>query len=199
MYGEFPLFKGAVELFHRLLPDLIEDGDAVVDATCGNGKDSVVLARVLCQKKSTSLHCIDIQEQAVEHTKTLLLREVPDFFEHVRFYVGSHETLPSVGSPGPKLILYNLGWLPGSDKTVTTRVSSTLISVTRALELLRPGGVVNITCYPGHKEGEEEERALTLLSDSLDPKRWNCTFARTTNRHRAPSLLCIQKSLRIGD
>ena len=57
----------------------------------------------------------------------------------------------------PKLIVYNLGYLPGSDKLLTTKTSSTLLSVEKALSLIAPNGAISITCYPGHEEGKKEE------------------------------------------
>ncbi len=195
MLKAFPLFSTPIDLAHHFWDLLLEDGDGVIDATCGNGKDSLKLANYLQKKKGTALICIDIQEKALENTKALIQEKAPDFFPFIQFHLGSHEHLFLPNAKKLKLVVYNLGYLPGGDKSFTTQVKSTLDSLQKALELLSPGGVISLTCYPGHPEGAKEEKELISFSSSLNPKQWTSTLFSWNNRNASPSLLLIQKSV----
>ncbi len=191
MRSKFPLFNTPIDLAHHFWKSLLlNPGDVVIDATCGNGKDSLALAALL-QPLNGKLLCIDIQEKAIENTKALLQKEVPDFFCNVSFYHQSHETLPEVALL--KLIVFNLGYLPAGDKSLTTKVDSTLQSIKNALEVLSLGGVLSITCYPGHLEGKKEEEALLEYLSKLDPFHYCFTSFFWDNRNASPSLFLVQK------
>lgn len=193
MRAKFPLFNTPIDLAHQFWARILRQNDLVIDATCGNGKDSLVLAKLL-----TPLHgllvCIDLQQEAIKAARMLLEQEIPDFLPSVQFYQQSHEKLPPLPlSACLRLIVFNLGYLPGGDKSVTTQVGSTLQSISQALSLLAPGGMVSITCYPGHEEGKKEEETLRQTFSSLDPALWSFSTFFWTNRHASPSLFLIQK------
>lgn len=194
MRAQFPLFNTPIDYSHAIWEKILEEKDIAIDATCGNGKDSLKLA-LLLEKKEGLLFCLDIQEKALDATKELLQKAVPSFYPSIQFILGSHEILPKVSKL--KLVVYNLGYLPGADKSITTKTQSTLKSIYQALELLSPGGLICITCYPGHSEGKKEEEELTQFLSSLDPKYWSFTMTRWENRKAAPSLILLQKNKEI--
>lgn len=193
MRSTFPLFNTPIDLAHNLWKNLLQDGDGVIDATCGNGKDSLVLSKLLQEKKETHLVCMDIQQEALNNTKLLLEKTFPTFLPFTEFHLGSHEKLHTPKTGKIKLIVYNLGYLPGGNKSLTTRVSSTLASIKDGLGILSSGGLISITCYPGHEEGAREESALIDFLSSLDPKDWSASYFQFQNRKTSPSLLLIQK------
>jgi len=188
----FPLFQTPLQLAHHIWNILLKENDSVIDTTCGNGKDSLILASLLSQKGGAKLFCIDIQEQALLNTKALLEEKVPQFLHKVEFLHTSHELLPL---SSPKLIVYNLGYLPKGDKSLTTQVKSTLLSVQNALEILLPGGALSIMCYPGHPEGLKEEIELKKLFNTLPPTSFSVTHCEWSNRTSSPSLIIVQKSI----
>jgi SAM-dependent methyltransferase len=188
----FPLFQTPIQLAHHIWDLLLKKEDTVIDATCGNGKDSLILASILSKKGGRKLICIDIQEQALLNTKTLLEQKTPLFFSKVDFILGSHITLPDTS---PKLIVYNLGYLPKGDKTLTTQADSTLVSVQNALKILTPGGALSITCYPGHLEGLKEQTLLNNFLTNLSPTSFSVTCCKWSNRNASPSLIIVQKSI----
>ena len=191
MRSQFPLFNTPIDLAHHFWKGLlITSGDVAIDATCGNGKDSLALAQLL-QPLDGKLLCIDIQEKAIENTRALLQKELPDFARNVHFYQQSHEKLPATNAV--KLIVFNLGYLPSGDKSLTTKVDSTLQSIQNALEILSLGGVISITCYPGHLEGKKEEEALLKYLSNLDPIHFCFTRFFWSNRNASPSLFLVQK------
>jgi hypothetical protein len=190
MRSKFPLFNTPIDLAHHFWRDLLTSEDVVIDATCGNGKDSLALAKLL-EPLGGKLLCVDIQEKAIENTKALLQKELPDFLTSITFYQQSHEALPEASSV--KLIVFNLGYLPSGDKSLTTQVNSTLLSVKNALKALSLGGALCVTCYPGHLEGKKEEEALLDCLSKLDPLTFCFTSFFWGNRNASPSLFLVQK------
>ena len=81
--------------------------------------------------------------------------------DKIKLIHSSHTTFPEeIKSGTVRLIVYNLGYLPGSDKALTTKVETTLESINHAQRLIMEGGVISVTCYPGHPEGKKEEEEL---------------------------------------
>ena len=91
--------------------------------------------------------------------------------------------------------MFNLGWLPGGDHQITTRLQTTLAAVEQGLELLLPGGVLLICVYPGHAEGAREREALLSFLSSLPPQRFNVLRQAFLNAGPgAPECLVVQKA-----
>lgn len=157
----------------------LQPSDLAIDATCGNGHDTLFLAD-LC-----SVVALDIQEAALQNTRALLEQHNKQAVLHL----ASHAKIDQIPLPSPpKLIVYNLGYLPRGDKTITTTLESTLESVNKGLSLLAPGGALSITCYPGHDEGMREEKGLEKWIDGL---RASTCHHKWVERPRAPSLIWI--------
>ena len=190
--SNFSLFRSHLDLAHSYWEHLLQEGDFAIDATCGNGHDTLKLIEILKEKKGGVIG-IDIQSQAIAQTQKLL--DSHSSKENVYLFEQSHEEFPSLAREHPiRLVVYNLGYLPGGDKQKTTLTMTTLTSVRKALDLIVPGGAVSITCYPGHPEGALEESALSELVAALSPALWNVCLHAFTNRKASPRLLFIQKS-----
>eukprot|EP00981_Chlorochromonas_danica_P001842 scaffold386_cov174-Ochromonas_danica.AAC.16 len=178
-----------------LWKEVVQIGDIVIDATCGNGHDSLFLANLALQNPSKGeLHCMDIQESAILSTKKLLEEELSktssDLLQQVYFHCQSHEHFPPSLLPQTvSLIVYNLGYLPGSDKSIKTVTQSTLQSIERACDLVREGGMVSVTAYPGHAGGEEEYREVERYLSTLPSSSWRVYEHRPLNRERSPVLI----------
>ena len=183
----------AVKYAHQLWEKLVKPGDCVVDATCGNGKDTLVLARLIGE--TGTLIGLDIQEAALIQTRALLEGELSQKqLGRTHLFLQSHETFPAIAEK-PKLIVYNLGYLPGGDKKITTQVETTLKSLKKSLPLIEQGGAISLACYPGHDEGLREEQALLEWMAHLSPSAWSVSLPRCINRHRSPFLFWIKKFL----
>lgn len=196
--AQFPLFQTPLDLAHAYWKTLLKPGDIAIDATCGNGHDTLFLANiVLAAHPKGQVIAIDSQEEALERTRKRINDHIhADLQQHVHYYRQSHATFPkNVSTQSVGLIVYNLGYLPGSDKSITTMHKTTLASVENALPLIAPGCVLSITCYPGHAEGKIEEEALLAFTQGLDPFAWSCCHHKWTNRRDAPSLLILQKAM----
>lgn len=193
MRSQFSLFNSHIDLAHTYWQSIITVGDVVIDATCGNGKDSLFLAQLPVSK----IYAIDIQEKAIEATQQLLISNLPvEKSKNVEYILDSHESFPIEIKPSSiKLIVYNLGYLPGSNKETKTLASSTIKSLINALPLIKPGGLISITCYPGHPEGKIEENDIISFTSTLAPTQWSCCHHSWLNRNNAPSLLLLQKAI----
>lgn len=196
MRSSFKLFQSHLDLAHHHWRNLLQEGDLALDATCGNGHDTLVLARSILTETSGRLWALDIQEEALKEAQHRLKTHLsPALYERISWHLGCHSTFPpSIPVGTLQLIVYNLGYLPKGNKGRTTLATSTLMSLTAAFPLLKPGGMVSITCYPGHPEGLlEQEKILTFLS-SLPPDEWSVCHHQWINRSQAPSLLLVQKA-----
>lgn len=171
-------------------------GNCVIDATCGNGRDLLTLAKmVLDGNVEGSLIAIDSQQQALDKAKELLETQISsEWLSCISFYHQCHSSFPNhIGKESVSLVVYNLGYLPGGNKNLTTVSETTIQSLKAALPLIMPGGAISVTCYPGHEAGKLEEEQVLEFAAALDPQQWSCCHHRWTNRRNAPSLLLIQR------
>lgn len=145
-------------LAHTILSQTLAPGDLAVDATCGNGHDTLHLAQ--CVGPGGNVVAIDVQAAAIEETRHRLatagihgdrVRLIHDC--HTR--IGDH-----VAAGTAAAVIFNLGYLPGGDHTLTTTAESTPAALEAAARALRPGGLLMVTCYPGHAEGAIEAAAV---------------------------------------
>ncbi len=171
---------------HTLWQNLLQENDTVIDATAGNGHDTLVLSRLI---KTGTLYAIDIQSDALKKTKERIEQENPGY-EQVIYIHGSHATFPEIQPHSVRLIVYNLGYLPGGDKSLTTQTSSTLTSLQNALTLLMPGGALSLMLYPGHEEGEREASAVLTFANNLTG--YEVTHHPHPSNPKSPSLLWIK-------
>ncbi|MCB1112242.1 MAG: class I SAM-dependent methyltransferase [Chlamydiales bacterium] len=194
MRSDFLLFQSHIDLAHTYWEKALCENDIAIDATCGNGYDTLFLAKLL---KEGTLYGLDIQLTAIEATRSHLQEQLgSEVFHRVKLIHGCHSVFSKeIDNESVQLIVYNLGYLPGGDKSKTTKQDSTLISLNQAMTLLKPGGLISITCYPGHPEGKREEEGILNFASSLNPRCWSCCHHRWCNRKASPSLLLIQRSV----
>ena len=135
-------------------------GSIAIDATCGNGFDTLFLAEQV--GRTGVVYGIDIQERSIETVrKKLQERGGP---AQCRLLVGSHERLSTMVEPDHaglvSVVMFNLGYLPLGDKSIVTKPETTLTGLKQAVELIRTGGFISVLAYPGHAGGLEEARCV---------------------------------------
>lgn len=128
-----------------------------MDATCGNGYDTLAMVNMVSDKShSGRVYAMDIQETALKNTMSLLdgLRD-PDEKEMVKLFGTCHSKMEEVVPRGVtvRLVAFNLGYLPGGDKTVITKSETTLLGMEGATRILASGGVISMMVYVGHPGG----------------------------------------------
>lgn len=177
------------ELLHLLLRPEISDGDFAIDATAGNGHDTCFLADAV--GPSGRVLAIDIQQEAIESTRVRLERE--GLLGRVELHLGSHSGIAEIsGERVPSVIVFNLGYLPGGDHAVITRTGETLAAMEAAAEILRPGGILAVVCYPGHEGGDGEAVAVSKFLSSLAGYR-TARYGMVGTEKSAPFLLMTRK------
>lgn len=184
------LFTNAVEISKKISRAKIQPGDIVVDATMGNGNDTAFLCDLVGEKGK--VYAFDIQQMAIENTKERLERLKLE--ERVELIHDGHENLDRYVEQGVKLIIYNLGYLPRGDHSLTTKSSTTIESIKKGLNLLNSNGVIIIVLYPGHESGRIEKLAIESFTKELDQKKFNVISINFTNQiNYPPEIICIEK------
>lgn len=169
----------------------LREGDTAVDATMGNGKDTLFLAELV--GPSGHVHAFDVQKEAVERTRERV--EEAGFAQRVTLHLAGHETMKAHVPQGLRAVMFNLGWLPGAEHAVTTLTETTLAAAQAACELIAPGGIVTICVYPGHEEGRRELSALDQWAASLSVRTYNVLRHHFANAAEyTPQLFLIQKN-----
>lgn len=164
-----------------------------VDATCGNGYDTTFL--IQCFGHDAYYYVFDIQEQAITATKE---RVEHTYAKHrIQYIHDSHERLASYIPKTQQIdvIIFNLGYLPKSDKVFTTQASSTCTAIQQAFELIAHGGLMIITCYTGHPEGYEEFIAVQQLISTFESSQATVASYSLLNKHHAPHQFIIEKHM----
>jgi hypothetical protein len=185
-----------IKLAHHYWKTHLKPGDIAIDATCGNGQDSLYIAKHVLTENSGALYLFDIQQIALDQTRLRLSSELNAMqISRVHFcHLNHSEFCQTIKPETVSLIAYNLGYLPGGEKSITTLTETTLMSLNNALSLIKPGGLISVTCYPGHAEGLKEEEAILNWSSQCNPSLWSCCLHKWINKPKSPSLLIIQKN-----
>ena len=189
MTDEFVL-RSARQLAAEMHARILRHGDTAVDCTLGNGHDACTLASLVGEKGR--LIGFDAQAEAVERSRRRLCEA--GLLERCTLYPTGHEHLAEIVTMPVRCIVFNLGWLPGGDKRITTRWETTGRAVQAALELLLPGGLLTVCAYPGHAEGAEERDRLAALFSQLRPQDYNVLHQRFLNAGPgAPECFAVQR------
>jgi len=173
------------ELLHLLLKSEIREGDFVIDATAGNGHDTLFLAEAVGE--NGRVLAIDVQEKALVSTASRL--ESAGLGGRVTLRHGCHADL--AGMAGGEIQVaefFSLIYRPGGDHSVITRTESTLRALAAASEILRPGGTLAAVCYPGHGGGDEEAAAVVDFFASLNSHR-TARYGMIATRKPSPFVL----------
>jgi len=174
---------------HKLfIGNHVKEGDIAVDFTMGNGHDTAYLSKAVGE--SGHVYAFDIQQQALDSThKTLEAEGCPD---NVTLIHDSHHNLKQYVNTPFRVGMFNLGWLPGGDKSITTMRETTLPAIRDAIELLDRDGILNIAIYPGHKEGDEEGKMVCEYLASLSRFKVCVTRVQIINSPTSPYFLMVE-------
>ena len=189
-------FRSARFWAAELIEPALRDGARAVDATMGNGQDTLWLCRRVGE--AGRVYAFDVQPEAVARTRQRL--EDAGVAQRAELNCLGHERMAEV-VPGPvDAVMFNLGWLPGAAHAVTTRTETTLLAVNAALGLLKPDGLLTVCVYPGHPEGTRELEALTHWAETLDPRRFDALLRRYMNQpNDPPQLIAVKRNRRKGE
>ena len=185
-----------LDFAHTLAAAGLEPGGLAIDATVGNGHDTLFLVQEV--GPGGRVIGFDVQPDALMATQERIRSRAPDASDRLRLVHAGHETMAShldeddLGAVGA--IMFNLGYLPGGDHSVTTEPATTRQALAASLELLRPGGVITIVAYPGHEGGEAEAEAVAAWAASLPEDDLLVLSYRLSNQTGdPPRLYAIEK------
>jgi tRNA1(Val) A37 N6-methylase TrmN6 len=183
-----------LKLAHQHIQNNLRSGDVAIDATVGNGHDTLFLAEQV--GKNGRVYGFDIQQAAIVATTEKLQHS--HCLERVTLIQASHAELaahiPVHHHGNINACVFNLGYLPKGDKRIITQTCSTLSALNAVCQLLAPRGMITILAYPGHAGGDEETVCVQQWSEQLDAQHFSVdTFFSAIPSPTAPRLLVVQK------
>lgn len=185
---------GILPFARLLLEKVVTDGSAAIDATVGNGHDTVFLAKLT--GSNGHVFGFDIQKQALENTAARLQEH--GLSNRVTLFEEGHEhaaeVIPSEWHGRLSGAIFNLGYLPKGDKSIVTKPDTTIEAVTQIFSMLSPGGIIVLVIYHGHTEGAEEKEKLLHFVQSMDQTKAHVLRYEFINQaNNPPFIVAIEK------
>lgn len=178
----FNYLGNITDLSHHIIKSFVNNKNVALDGTLGNGGDCDFLS-----ENFKRVYAFDIQETAIENYKKKNKN-------NVTLIMDSHENVKEYISNGIDGAIFNLGFLPGGDKSITTKTDSTLKAIEHTIDLLNSGGMLIIAIYVGHEEGAREGEMLMEYTSKLPKNKFGVMLHKVINRsNSAPYMLVIEK------
>lgn len=169
----------------------VKEGDTCIDATAGNGHDTLFLCKLV--KERGKVIAFDIQKEALEHTADLLERNGCQ----AQLVLRSHEDMAEYAQEGSvDCIVFNFGYLPGGDHGKATKAESSIAAVEVGLKLLKKGGIMTLCIYSGQDTGFEERDALLEYLRQLDSGKYLVIASFYYNRPNNPPIPVIIRKIK---
>lgn len=171
---------------NQIIENNVKPNDVVIDMTIGNGNDTLFLANTV---NKGFIYGFDIQKEAINNTKKLLDK---NNIVNYKLFNESHDNIDItlkdyIGKIS--LILFNLGYLPNGDKSITTKSDTTLSALKKSINMINNKGIILLVIY-SHEEGKKEEKELLKY---LNDNNIKYNEYRNTDNKNAPYLIEIKK------
>lgn len=172
------------------LDKIVQKGDVVIDATMGNGYDTIYLGNLVGE--NGKVYAFDVQEEAIKSTKKKVERD--NMTDRVELILDGHQNLDKYVKEEASCVVFNLGYLPRAKHVVITKPDTTLEAIKKSLKLLKPNGIISIAAYIGHEGGLEEKNYICEYLDNLNQNEFNVLHMQFTNQiNNPPQLILIEK------
>lgn len=181
----YKYFNNVINIAKELIKSRIMKGNIVVDATVGNGYDTLFLAELV--GAGGRVYGFDIQDSAIKKTRFKLIENHLD--ERVYLIKDSHENIDKYIREKVDLIIFNLGYLPGGNHEIVTKGETTIVALEKSLELLKKNGLLLVTTYVGHNEGRTEDKYVREYFSNLNQKKFNVLKFDFINQINNPPIL----------
>ncbi|ULG71366.1 tRNA (mnm(5)s(2)U34)-methyltransferase [Macrococcus brunensis] len=179
--------KGILPFSKQLIDLSAAAGDIVVDATCGNGNDTLYLAGKVSE--NGHVYAFDIQDAAIQNAK-----EKTKDYSNITFIQDGHEHVSNYVTDTISCAIFNLGYLPKGDKSITTLPATTIEAINALFKLLKPGGMIILVIYPGHAEGQiEKEEVLKFLYEFDQELAHIVQYGFINQKNNPPFICAIEK------
>ncbi|CUH94288.1 hypothetical protein P22_0354 [Propionispora sp. 2/2-37] len=184
----------AVKVAQKLLKDKVKQASLVLDATMGNGSDTLFLAEQT--PPEALVYAFDIQKTAIEKTREQIVQN--NWAHKVHLILDSHANMNKYLPDNQKLdvVMFNLGYLPGGSHSLVTKAESTVMAIKKAVARLAVGGRISIVAYTRHNGGQEETLAVEQFVSSLPQNIFTVACWQTINHVNYPPKLYIIEKMR---
>lgn len=184
------LLKNSLSISHEMVSKVVQPGDIVVDATMGNGNDTLFLSRLVgdCGK----VYAFDVQQLALDNTRKRLTDA--GLQERAELILDGHQNIGKYAPQGIKAVMFNLGYLPKGDHNIGTKAETTIAAIESSLMLLCKEGIVMLVIYYGGDSGFDEKDAVMEYFKTLDCKKYAVLVHDFVNQVNCPPIaVCIEK------
>lgn len=181
------MIKRPIELSHDFLSQVLDKNSIAIDATMGNGNDTVFLSHL-----AKKVYAFDVQEQALIKTREKLEQLN---IKNVQLILDGHQTINKYVTEPIRAAIFNLGYLPSADKSVITQPATTLTAIKKILERLEIGGRLAIMVYYGHEGGDKEKDAVLNFVKELDQQHFTVILYQPLNQINTPPFLVMIEKL----
>lgn len=172
----------------QLITQAVTSKSHVIDATAGNGHDTLFLAELV---QDGHVYAFDVQEEALKNTKERLR----DLQERVTLIHDGHECVANYVKQPVSAAIFNLGYLPGGDHSIITTPKTTLRAIDEILDLLEVGGVIVLVIYHGHEGGATERDAIIDYVSEYDQKYIHVLQYQFLNQLNSPPfVIALEKA-----
>ena len=178
-----------LEVEKNFLIPHIKKGGVAVDFTMGNGHDTLWLSEALGE--NGKVYAFDIQPQALESSRMLL--EESGAAKNYTLILDSHSNVKNYVSEKICIGMFNLGFLPGGDKSITTKRETTMIAIRAAIDLLDADGALLIAVYPGHEEGTIEGELIEKELETLNRRELCASKFKIVNSPTSPFFFLVER------
>ncbi len=179
------MYQNAIELSHEYIERCVKPGDVVIDATAGNGNDTLFLARLVGE--SGHVYAFDIQEKAVENTKKRLSdNEVSSWCDVI---LDGHQNMKNYVKSPVSAVMFNFGYLPGGDHSIFTTAPTSIMAIEAAMELITGDGIITLAIYYGGDSGFHEKDALLSYLKTISNKEYSVLYHDFINYPNCPPLV----------
>jgi len=173
----------ALSVAHHFLRERVSPGQFIIDATAGNGGDTMFLCELM--EGQGKILAFDIQQEAVRRTRERLAEagygDIAEVICCGHEHMGEYAQAETVDG-----IVFNFGWLPGGDHDIFTKKESSVAAIKAGLELLKPGGFMSLCVYYGRNNGYTERDAILELMERVDSRRYTVLQIGFPNRKNDP-------------
>ncbi|TLG79500.1 class I SAM-dependent methyltransferase [Vagococcus zengguangii] len=189
------MLKSALHYSHELLAQVVQPGNWVVDATVGNGHDTLFLAELV--GKRGQVIGFDVQDVAIERAHERLMEAGLD--NRCQLFTQGHETLDEIIASDQEITaaVFNLGYLPNSDKAIITQAETTIIAIQAIMSRLSKDGRIVLVVYYGHEGGLAEKNQVQQFVEAIPQTDYNVLqYGFINQKNNPPYVLCIEKKRR---
>lgn len=180
--------SNVLNLVKQAVLPALQEARVIVDATAGNGNDTLFLAEHSPDR--SKIYAFDIQPAALAHTR----EKTAAYAQRIEYVLRSHAEIATVVPEAIDLAIFNLGYLPGEEHSLTTKTETTRAAVEQVLHKLSLNGVCVIVAYPGHQAGAQEAEMLEDFLGCLPKKDYTVGCYRLLNHAvTAPYAYIVEK------